>query len=61
MSGSETREGTGLTYQQIEDEVRALAMSMPPSDFGSTRVIQAVALWTYDKLKDRSVLSTEGR
>lgn len=37
-------------YQDIEAEVRKLAHSLPPSDFGSTRAIQAVALYVAGKL-----------
>jgi hypothetical protein len=37
------RPGSG--YAEIETEVRKIAMSLPPSDFGSTRAIQAVAQW----------------
>jgi len=39
------------TYDEIEAEVRKVAMSIPPSDLGSTRGIQAVAQYVYDKLK----------
>lgn len=38
-------------YEDIEAEVRKLAMSLPPSDLGSTRAIQAVARYVYDKLQ----------
>ena len=43
------------TYDQIEQEVRELAMSLPPSDFGSTRVIQAVASYVHLKLRGATV------
>lgn len=38
------------TYDEIEAEVRKLAHSFPPSDFGSHRAIQAVAKYVHDKL-----------
>ena len=36
-------------YEEIESEVRTLAHSLPPSDFGSHRIIQAVAEFVYEK------------
>jgi hypothetical protein len=39
------------TYDDIEAEVRALARSIPPSDFGSTRAIHAVANLIMQKLE----------
>ena len=36
-------------YEEIESEVRTLAHSLPPSDFGSHRAIQAVAKFVYEK------------
>ena len=38
------------TLQDVEEEVRRLAMSMPPSDFGSHRAVQAIAKYCYDKM-----------
>lgn len=38
-------------YEDIEAEVRKLAHSFPPSDFGSHRAIQAVAQYVVEKLK----------
>jgi hypothetical protein len=40
------------SYDEIEAEVRKLAHSLPPSDFGSTRAIQAVAAYVAKKLSD---------
>jgi hypothetical protein len=40
-----------MTLQEIEEEVRKLAHSLPPSDFGSTRAIQAVAKYVQEKMK----------
>jgi hypothetical protein len=40
------------SYEEIEAEVRKLAHSLPPSDFGSTRVIQAVATYVEQKIKE---------
>jgi hypothetical protein len=45
---------TTQPYEAIEAEVRKLAHSLPPSDFGSTRAIQAVAQYVYAKLKQAS-------
>lgn len=39
-----------MLYDEIEAEVRKLAHSLPPSDFGSTRAIQAVAHYVVGKL-----------
>lgn len=39
------------TYEDVEAEVRKLAMSLPPSDLGSTRAIQAVARYVVEKLQ----------
>jgi hypothetical protein len=39
------------TYDEIEAEVRKLAHSQPPSDFGSTRAIQAIARYVHEKLE----------
>jgi hypothetical protein len=39
------------SYDEIEQEVRKLAHSMPPSDFGSTRAIHAVAQFVMSKLE----------
>lgn len=38
-------------YEDIESEVRKLAMSLPPSDFGAHLAIQAVARYVHDKLQ----------
>lgn len=38
-------------YEDIEAEVRKVAMSLPPSDLGSHRAIQAVARYVHDKLR----------
>lgn len=40
-----------MDYDSIEREVRALAMSLPPSDLGSTRAIQAIAEYVDRKLR----------
>ena len=37
--------------KEIEAEVRKLAHSLPRSDFGSTRAIQAVAQYVCDKIE----------
>lgn len=38
-------------YEDIEAEVRRVAMSLPPSDLGSHRAIQAVARYVHQKLR----------
>lgn len=43
------------TYDEIEAEVRKLAHSFPPSDFGSHRAIQAVAQYVFGKLNTPSM------
>ena len=48
------------TYQEIEDEVRRLAHSLPPSDLGSTRAIQAVSRFIYTKLIEQGRNSASG-
>jgi hypothetical protein len=42
------------SYDEMESEVRKLAHSLPPSDFGSTRAIQAVTAFVFDKLREAS-------
>lgn len=37
------------TYDEIESEVRKLAHSLPPSDLGSTRAIQAITRYVFEK------------
>lgn len=37
-------------YDEIRNEVRALAMSLPPSDFGSARAISAISDYVVAKL-----------
>jgi len=40
------------TYEEMEREVRKLAHSFPPSDFGSTRAIQAITHFVFQKLRE---------
>jgi hypothetical protein len=47
------------TYDEIEAEVRKLAHSLPPSDFGSTRAIQAIARFVIEKIaRERDACAT---
>lgn len=41
-----------MTRAEIEDRVRALAYSFPPSDFGSARAIKATAKLISDLLAE---------
>jgi hypothetical protein len=45
---------TDQSYDEIESEVRKLAYSLPPSDFGSTRAIHAVSNFVLQKLEAAS-------
>lgn len=42
-------------YYTIRSEVRALAMSLPPSDFGSARAIDALADYVLRKISGQTV------
>ncbi len=44
---------------EIEEEVRQLAMSMPPSDFGSHRAIKAIAKYVSDKLIEQDLARSD--
>lgn len=42
-------------YDAIRDEVRALAMSLPPSDLGSARAVSAITEYVVAKLAGEAV------